>query len=96
MHTKQLNLQEALALDGFLEQLYESKHLPEREVLQLCEMARAVVSEEANVHSVRCPVTVVGARRPPGEGGCWWGRANFKCGADLRGRGHPRPIPRHA
>ena len=60
VHTKQFTLQELLSVDGFLEQLYESKHLAEREVLQLCEMARAVVSEESNVHPVRCPVTVVG------------------------------------
>lgn len=54
-------------LDGYLSQLYESKHLSERDVLQLCEMARAIVSEESNVHSVRCPVTVVGAfKRMPG------------------------------
>lgn len=60
VHTKQFSLQELLVLDGYLEQLYESKHLSERDVLQLCEMARAIVSEESNVHSVRCPVTVVG------------------------------------
>lgn len=62
-HSKQFSVQELLMLDGYLNQLYESKHLAERDVLQLCEMARSIVSEESNVHSVRCPVTVVGARR---------------------------------
>ena len=38
----------------------EHKFLPEKEVLQLCERARSLISEESNVHSVRAPVTVVG------------------------------------
>ena len=48
------------SLDGWLEALYASKSLPERDVLALCELARAILAEEANVHAVRAPVTVVG------------------------------------
>jgi len=48
------------SLDGWLSSLYASKSLPERDVLALCELARAILAEEANVHAVRAPVTVVG------------------------------------
>ena len=46
--------------DSMVATLMEQKFLPEKEVLQLCERARSLISEESNVHSVRAPVTVVG------------------------------------
>ena len=46
--------------DSMVATLLDHKFLPEKEVLQLCERARTLISEESNVHTVRCPVTVVG------------------------------------
>ena len=46
--------------DSMVATLLDHKFLPEKEVLQLCERARSLISEESNVHSVRAPVTVVG------------------------------------
>lgn len=48
------------AYDSMVATLLDHKFLPEKEVLQLCERARSLISEESNVHSVRAPVTVVG------------------------------------
>ena len=48
------------AYDAMVSKLLEHKFLPEKEVLQLCERARSLLSEESNVHPVRAPVTVVG------------------------------------
>ena len=54
-------LQEELGTyDGMVSTLLDHKFLPEKEVLQLCDRARTLISEESNVHGVRCPVTVVG------------------------------------
>uniref|UniRef100_A0ACD5Z5Y4 Uncharacterized protein n=1 Tax=Avena sativa TaxID=4498 RepID=A0ACD5Z5Y4_AVESA len=47
-------------LDRQIAQLRECKHLPEAEVKGLCEQAKAILMEEWNVQSVRCPVTVCG------------------------------------
>jgi serine/threonine-protein phosphatase 2A catalytic subunit len=48
------------AYDSMVATLLDHKFLPEKEVLQLCERARTLISEESNVRSVRAPVTVVG------------------------------------
>jgi hypothetical protein len=40
--------------------LEDHKFIPEKELLQLCERFRSLLSEESNVHSVQAPVTVVG------------------------------------
>jgi hypothetical protein len=48
------------AYDSMVATLLDHKFLPEKEVLQLCERARSLISEESNVHGVRAPVTVVG------------------------------------
>ncbi|GBG93318.1 hypothetical protein CBR_g64516, partial [Chara braunii] len=47
-------------LDRQLDQLLECKPLPEMQVKQLCEKAKEVLLEEANVQPVSCPVTVCG------------------------------------
>jgi serine/threonine-protein phosphatase 2A catalytic subunit len=59
-HVNQPSASVAGSLDGWLECLYGGAHLAERDVLQLCELARTILAEEANVQPVRCPVTVVG------------------------------------
>lgn len=48
------------AYDSMVATLLDHKFLPEKDVLQLCERARSLISEESNVHFVRAPVTVVG------------------------------------
>lgn len=55
-----LDGEEYPAYDAMVAKLLDHKFLPEKEVLQLCERARSLLSEESNVHSVRAPVTVVG------------------------------------
>ena len=55
-----LDGEEVPAYDAMVSKLLEHKFLPEKEVLQLCERARSLLSEESNVHPVRAPVTVVG------------------------------------
>ena len=55
-----LDVEEYGTYDSMVATLLEHKFLPEKEVLQLCERARSLISEESNVHSVRAPVTVVG------------------------------------
>ena len=55
-----LDGEEYPAYDAMVSKLLEHKFLPEKEVLQLCERARSLLSEESNVHGVRAPVTVVG------------------------------------
>mmetsp|Transcript_35740 Transcript_35740/g.87965 ORF Transcript_35740/g.87965 Transcript_35740/m.87965 type:complete len:312 (+) Transcript_35740:285-1220(+) len=55
-----LAMEEYPAFDSMVATLLDHKFLPEKEVLQLCERARTLISEESNVHSVRAPVTVVG------------------------------------
>jgi len=47
-------------VDGWLEKLYGETELTELEVKSLCEKAREVLSQEENVASVDCPVTVCG------------------------------------
>lgn len=47
-------------IDRCIFQLTECKHLSESEVRQLCELAKAVLHEESNVHPIRCPVTICG------------------------------------
>ena len=54
-----LDGEEYPAYDAMVSKLLEHKFLPEKEVLQLCERARSLLSEESNVHGVRAPVTVV-------------------------------------
>jgi len=56
----QLTTADILQLEGHISTLQEHTCLKERDVLQLCDRARAVLGEESNVHSVRAPVTVVG------------------------------------
>ena len=55
-----LDGEEYPAYDAMVAKLLDHKFLPEKEVLQLCERARSLLSEESNVHNVRAPVTVVG------------------------------------
>lgn len=47
-------------LERQIEHLMECKYLPEEEVKALCDQARAILVEEANVQPVKCPVTVCG------------------------------------
>jgi serine/threonine-protein phosphatase 2A catalytic subunit len=49
-----------LDVDRCIQQLIECKPLTEAEVLQICEMAKEVLSSESNVQPVRCPVTIAG------------------------------------
>lgn len=51
--------QEAI-YDDQIARLMKCIHLSEAEVKQLCEKAKEILSEESNVASVRCPVTVCG------------------------------------
>ena len=50
-------------LDDKIGRLLKCEHLLEPEVKALCEKAKEVLSEESNVQSVRCPVTVCGEWR---------------------------------
>lgn len=59
-HSNQPSAAAVSSLDGWLALLYEGQHLAERDVLALCDQAKAILAEEANVQPVRCPVTVVG------------------------------------
>ena len=59
-HANQPSAAAVSSLDGWLALLYEGQHLAERDVLALCDQAKAILAEEANVQPVRCPVTVVG------------------------------------
>jgi serine/threonine-protein phosphatase 4 catalytic subunit len=45
-------------LDRQIQQLKECKILPENEVKELCNKARDIFIEEANVQDIRAPVTV--------------------------------------
>jgi serine/threonine-protein phosphatase 2A catalytic subunit len=47
-------------LDRYIEHLMECKPLGEAEVKQLCEKAKEILSQEANVVNVKSPVTVCG------------------------------------
>jgi len=47
-------------MDGWIQQLMKCEHLPEASCAKLCKRARDILMEEANVTSVRSPVTVVG------------------------------------
>lgn len=47
-------------LDEQISRLLKCQHLNEAEVKALCEKAKEILSEESNVQSVRCPVTVCG------------------------------------
>jgi serine/threonine-protein phosphatase 2A catalytic subunit len=47
-------------VDSWIEKLYQCKSLTEMEVKLLCEKAREILMEEANVQMVRCPVTICG------------------------------------
>lgn len=60
MHTNQPTAAHCASLDQWLACLYDGKPLAERDVVALCDLARAILAEEANVQPVRCPVTVVG------------------------------------
>ena len=61
MHTHQPQGEGVLGtMDAWLEALFSSNFLPERDVLHLCDLARDVLAEEGNVQPVACPVTVVG------------------------------------
>jgi len=46
--------------DKWIAQLYDCKHLSEEQVTSLCDAAREILIQEANVQPVRCPVTVSG------------------------------------
>ena len=45
-----LDVEEYGTYDSMVATLLEHKFLPEKEVLQLCERARSLISEESNVH----------------------------------------------
>jgi serine/threonine-protein phosphatase 2A catalytic subunit len=47
-------------VDGWVEKLMKCQHLTEAEVIDLCKLAKEILSKEANVQPVRCPVTVCG------------------------------------
>lgn len=47
-------------MDGWIEKLMKCEHLPEASCAKLCKRARDLLMEEANVTTVRSPVTVVG------------------------------------
>jgi serine/threonine-protein phosphatase 2A catalytic subunit len=47
-------------LDSQIEQLMKCKPLAELDVKALCEKAKEILMQEANVQPVRCPVTVCG------------------------------------
>lgn len=55
VHVNQPTPAASSSLDGFLEALYAGKTLPERDVLTLADLARAVLSEEGNVARARPP-----------------------------------------
>ena len=59
-HSNQPTASSISCVDGWLSALYGGATISEREVLSLCVLAKEVLSEEANVQPVRCPVTVVG------------------------------------
>jgi len=46
--------------DGWIEKLLNNENLSEAECKSLCEKANEILSNEANVQSVRCPVTICG------------------------------------
>ena len=48
------------SLDRQIEQLFDCKPLTELEVRQLCEKAKEIFADEANVQPVQAPVTVCG------------------------------------
>jgi len=50
----------SLDIDRCIQQLTECKPLLESEVVQVCELAKAILSKESNCHPVRCPVTISG------------------------------------
>lgn len=47
-------------IDGWIEKLMACQHLTEAEVVELCRIARDILTKEDNVQPVRCPVTVCG------------------------------------
>lgn len=47
-------------IDAWIEQLFEKKMLPEKEVEELCSLAREVLINESNVQHVKSPVTICG------------------------------------
>lgn len=47
-------------VDGWISQLSECKQLSEADIKKLCDKTREILIKEANVQSVRCPVTVCG------------------------------------
>eukprot|EP01084_Bolivina_argentea_P290130 498310_1 len=47
-------------LDQWIENLYQGKFLPQKNVKELCKMVRDIFIVEKNVHHVSCPVTVCG------------------------------------
>lgn len=53
-------VQDFREIDGWLDNLFEFKHLQESEVAKLCKEAREILMEEANVQPVSSPVTVCG------------------------------------
>ena len=47
-------------VDGWIEKLYKCEPISEQQVIQLCEKAKEILSNEENVQAVRCPVTICG------------------------------------
>ena len=47
-------------IDTWIEKLYKCQFLEEKEVEQLCAKGKEILSKEANVIEVKCPVTVCG------------------------------------
>eukprot|EP00620_Florenciella_sp_RCC1587_P021412 CAMPEP_0182570096 /NCGR_PEP_ID=MMETSP1324-20130603/10518_1 /TAXON_ID=236786 /ORGANISM="Florenciella sp., Strain RCC1587" /LENGTH=151 /DNA_ID=CAMNT_0024784441 /DNA_START=26 /DNA_END=478 /DNA_ORIENTATION=+ len=47
-------------LDAQIERLKKRENLTENEALQLCGLAKQILAEEQNMHTVAAPVTVVG------------------------------------
>jgi len=47
-------------VDAWLEKCYKGDTLSEAEIITLCSMCAQVLAKEENVHSIDCPITVVG------------------------------------
>lgn len=54
------DLKTASDLDSQIERLMDRKLLTKKEVFDLCDKAKEILSKEENVQPVKCPVTVCG------------------------------------
>ena len=55
-----LNFADTKTLDQAINSLKDCNPLPERQVKQLCDFAKEILSKEENVKAVRSPVTICG------------------------------------